>query len=63
MDNDRPIVFTITQNDAIHYRIYRKDGRSDFQVNVGCDGLFHMLVSISEEYKKQGYAVVFEVKS
>ena len=61
MDNDRPIVFTITQNDAVHYNIYRKDGRSNFQANVGCAGLFDMLVSISEDFKKQGYAVVFEV--
>lgn len=61
MDNDRPIVFTITQNDAVHYRIYTKDSRADLQANVGRAGLFTMLASISEEFNKQGYAVLFEV--
>lgn len=61
MDNDRPIVFTITQNDAEHYSIYTRDSRTDIVANVGYEGLFDMLVSISEEFKKQGYAAVFEV--
>ena len=58
---ERPIVFTITQNDAVHFRIYTKDSRADLQANVGYEGLFHMLVSISETFNRQGYAVLFEV--
>ena len=58
---DRPIVYTITQNDAVHYSIYTKDSRTDLQANVGYEGLFTMLVSISEELNNQGYAVLFEV--
>jgi len=61
MDEERPVVFTITQNDAMHYRIYTKDSRTDIQANVGYEGLFHMLVSISEELNNKGYAVLFEV--
>lgn len=58
---ERPIVFTITQNDGAHFRIYTKDSRTYLQANVGYEGLFHMLVSISEELNKQGYTVLFEV--
>lgn len=62
MDSEeRPIVFTITQNDTIHYRIYTKDSRTDIQANAGLDGLFDELICISEELNKQGYAVLFEV--
>ena len=58
---ENPIVFTITQNDAVHYRIYTKDNRVDWQANVGREGLFNMLVSISEKLNNQGHAVLFEV--
>ena len=61
MNEERPIVFTITQNDAVHFRIYTKDSRADLQANVGYEGLFTMLVSISEAFNNQGYAVLFEV--
>lgn len=61
MDKDRPIVFTITQNDAVHYSIYTKDSRADLYANVGREGLFTMLVSISEAFNRQGYAVLFGV--
>ena len=61
MDIDRPIVFNITQNDAVHYRIYTRDSRTDLQANVGREGLFTMLVSISENLNNKGYAVLFEV--
>ena len=61
MNEERPIVFTIIRNDAIHYRIYTKDSRVDWQATVGLEGLFDMLESISEEFNKQGYAVLFEV--
>ena len=61
MNNDRPIVFTITQNDATHYRIYTKNSGADLQANVGYEGLFTTLVSISEVFNNQGYAVLFEV--
>lgn len=60
-NEERPIVFTITQNDAAHYRIYTKDSRTDLQTNVGYQYLFTMLVSISETFNNQGYAVLFEV--
>lgn len=61
MNEERPIVFTITRNDAMHYRIYTKDNRADLQANVGYEGLFTMLVSISKSFNEQGYAVLFEV--
>ena len=61
MNEDRPIVFTITQNDGAHFRIYTKDSRADLQANVGYQGLFTMLASISEAFNNQGYAVLFEV--
>lgn len=58
---ERPIVFTITQNDGVHYNIRTKDSRADLEANVGREGLFTMLVSISETFNNQGYAVLFEV--
>lgn len=61
MNEERPIVFTITRNDATHYRIYTKDSRTDLQANVGIAGLFTMLTSISEDLNNKGYSVLFEV--
>ena len=61
MNEERPIVFTITRNDATHFRIYTKDNRADLQANVGYEGLFPMLVSISAAFDEQGYAVLFEI--
>ena len=61
MNNDRPIVFTITRNDAVHYNISTKDSRADLQANVGCEALFPMLLGISETFNEQGYAVLFKV--
>ena len=61
MNEDRPIVFTITQNHGAHFRIYTKDSRADLQANVGYQGLFTMLASISETFNNQGYAVLFEI--
>lgn len=61
MYEERPITFTIGCLDSTHYRIYTKDSRTDIQANVGYEGLFHMLMSISEELNNKGYAVLFEV--
>lgn len=61
MNEERPIVFTITQNDAVHFRIHTKDSRADLQATVGYEGLFTMLSSISKTFNEQGYAVLFEV--
>ena len=61
MSEERPIVFTITQNDATHFRIHTKDNRADLQATVGYQGLFTMLASLSKTFNEQGYAVLFEI--
>jgi len=55
-----PIVFTITRNDATHYRIYTNDSRTNIAATVSLEGLFDMLESISKVLNKH-YAVLFEV--
>lgn len=61
MENDRPIVFTITRSDEDHVRIWSNDNRVDFQVCASRDRLSLTLESISEKFSKQGYVVEFEV--
>ena len=60
MNEERPIIFTVTPLDSGHYRIYTEDSRTDLQANCGSD-LSTMLASISEELNNKGYAVLFEV--
>ena len=61
MDNDRPIVFTITHSD-LGYWIRTRDSRSEEPYNnIYCGELLDKMIELSEKYNKQGYAVLFEV--
>ena len=60
MNNDRPIVFTITRSDRNHVRIWSNDNRVDFQACVGRD-IYPMLSGITKQYNDEGFAVLFEV--
>lgn len=60
MNEERPIVFTITRSDRNHFRIWSKDSRVDFQACVGRD-LYPMLFGITKQYNEEGYSVLFEV--
>lgn len=60
MEEERPIIFTVTPLDNGHYKIYTEDSRADLQANCGRD-LYTMIASISEELNNKGYAVLFEV--
>lgn len=62
MYNDRPIVFTITENDTSFF-ICTKDGRAEHRFTAVPSAGFLMLAltSLSKEYNDKGYAVLFEV--
>ena len=64
MNEERPIVFTVSKSDMNEmYRIYTHDGRgSDENVfNLYADELFKTMLDISEVLNDKGYAVLFEV--
>lgn len=63
---DRPIVFTISENNDNTYSIVSKDSRARWG-DGGRIGFLHSvdvfsnMVYISEELNNRGYAVLFEV--
>ena len=64
MDNDRPIVFTITEIDPINIRIYTKDARvkdGDNDIQICSGNLLKEMIVISSILNDEGYAVSFEV--
>lgn len=66
MNEERPIVFTITQitnNFGGLYRIYTKDSRYKYnQSDISVLRLFETMTEIAEELNNNGYAVLFEVE-
>ena len=66
MNEERPIVFTIseiTRNFGGLYIIKTKDRRANNynRIDVGVMELFPTMCEISEEFNAEGYAVLFEV--
>lgn len=66
MDNDRPIVFTVTEitnNFGGLYRIYTKDSRYEYnQSDISVLRLFETMVEIADDVNiSKGYIVLFEV--
>jgi len=62
MNNDRPIIFTITENDKTFF-ICTKDGRAEHRFTTvhGAEFIMPALTSLSKEFNNNGYAVLFEV--
>ncbi len=62
---ERPVTYTITSEDDVHYRIYTKDSRvSDGDANIEhihISNLFNELTIITSVLNDMGYAVIFEV--
>lgn len=62
---ERPVTYTITPEDDVHYRIYTKDFRvSEVDANIGhihISNLFNELTIITSVLNDLGYAVTFEV--
>ena len=66
MNEDRPIVFTvskITDNFGGLYSIKTKDSRANNRnsIDVSVVQLFEVMCEFSEEFNDNGYAVLFEV--
>ena len=59
MNEERPVVFTITPLNDGTFKIYTKDMRVDCDVVV--NSLYSAMVHIAELYNNEGYAVLFEV--
>lgn len=57
MDNDRPIVFTITQTDDGY--IIKRNG---LQIRSSVNDLFYKMVRIAEQYSEDNHTVLFEVE-
>ena len=61
----RPIIYTITLEDDVHYRIYTKDSRvSEGDANIEhihISNLFKELTIITSVLNDEGYAVLFDV--
>ena len=60
MNEERPIVFTITPLNDGTFKIYTKDMRVDCDVVVR--PLYSAMEHIAELYNNEGYAVLFEVE-
>lgn len=62
---ERPVTYTITCEDDVHFRIYTKDSRiSEGDANIEhihISNLFKELTIISSILNDMGYAVLFEV--
>lgn len=62
---ERPITYTITSEDDIHYRIYTKDSRvsgGDANIeHIHLSNLFNELTIITSLLNDLGYTVTFEV--
>ena len=67
MNEDRPIVYTISAEDDVHFTLYTKDSRvsgGDAQIeHIARTKLFNTMVMISTILNNEGdgYAVLFEV--
>ena len=65
MDNDRPIVFTISKFSGVKFdcKITTPDARAieDSQTQCFRSSLFGVMDVLSEKYNNKGYAVLFEV--
>ena len=61
MNEDRPIVFTISHTGSRTYSILTKDPRGE-KCSVGrTEVLFYRMTKIAETLNNEGYAVLFEV--
>ena len=62
---ERPVTYTITSEDDVHYKIYTKDSRvSEGDANIEhihISNLFNELTIITSVLNDLGYAVLFEV--
>lgn len=61
---ERPIVFTITQEGNGNIRIYTKDGRVDEcnrEVITEINLMLQLMTFITGTLNNQGYAVLFEI--
>lgn len=62
---ERPVTYTITSEDDVHFRIYTKDFRvsgGDANIeHIHISNLFKELTIISSILNDMGYAVLFEV--
>ena len=66
MNEERPIVFTIsqiTQNFGGLFQIKTKDKRANnwHRIDISATELFAVMEEIAEEFNDNGYAVLFEV--
>lgn len=64
MNEERPVVYTISEINHIDVRIYTKDSRikdGDNDITVCNGNLLPMMINISTILNDEGYAVLFEV--
>ena len=64
MNEERPIVFTITRADSHSdvFKVKTKDPRGEYMNGMMTANIwFSYLVKLSEELNNKGYAVLFEV--
>ena len=64
MNEDRPIVYTLTQINNERILVSTRDGRVNEDskaVEVGTNNLMPFITLISERFNNKGYAVLFEV--
>lgn len=63
MNEDRPIVFTISRETPNVYKVKTKDQRGHKYNNIITTNIwFSWLCSVTRELNKEGYAVLFEVE-
>lgn len=65
MDNDRPIVFTISMFSGVKFdcKITTTDARAieDCQTQCFSSSVLSVMLVLSEKYNNKGFAVLFEV--